>query len=231
MPSSLNDLIAGARSAKRATRDVEVSLDAAVAEQIEALDSKILGLEQEQIDVSQQADVALGEAKVNARLADPRIAEIETARDARIAELTEAIEKTTAERDGLADGTTVTIRFTQLPGQAWATVCARNPARPDVLIDRLYNYNYHEAAKQAAVYRDPVEDGGRVYAELVQPADGDGAPVLEPITEEQWEGIFEVIYGHEFERIASVIWDLNDYGPRQRIASAGKVSRVSSAAR
>jgi hypothetical protein len=231
MPSNLNDLIAGARSAKRAHRDVEVSLDAAVAEQIEALDGRILALEQEQIDVSQRADVDLGEAKTNARLADPRIGEIEEARDTRIAVLTEQIEKATVERDALADGTTVMIRFTQLPGQAWAAICARNPARADVLIDRLYNYNYHDAAKQAAVYRDPVEEGGRVYAELVTPGEGDAEPALEPITVEQWEGIFEVIHGHEFERVASVIWDLNDYGPRQRIASAGKVSRASSAAR
>lgn len=231
MPSSLNDLIAGARNAKRAHRDVDITLNQAVAEQLEALDGRILKLEQEQITVSQAAAAELDDATVNARLADPRKAQIEETRDKRIAELTAGIEQATAERDGIADGTLITIRFTQLPGQAWAEITARNPERPDVLIDRLYHYNYHEAAKQAAVYRDPAEAGGRVYAELVTPADGDAEPALEPITGEQWAGIFEVISGHEFERIASAIWDLNDYGPEQRIAAAGKASRASSASR
>jgi hypothetical protein len=231
MPSSLDDLIAGARSAKRAHRDVDVTLDQAIAEQLEAIDARILATEQQQIDVSTQADLELAEATRDARMSSPRTGEIEAARDAKIGELTEQLEQLEQERAALADGTLITIRFTQLPGQVWAEIGARNPARPDVLIDQIYHYNYHDAAKQAAAYRDPEDAGGRAYAELVVPAEGDAEPTLEPISPEQWVGIFEVISGHEFERIASAIWDLNDYGPQQRIAAAGKASRVGSAKR
>lgn len=231
MPSTLDDLLAGARSAKRAHRDVDVTLDQAIAEKLEAIDVRILALEQQQIDIARQADEDLAEATRDKRLASTSTAEIEQARDTKIAELTSQLEALNAERGELADGTLITLRFTQLPGQAWAEIGARNPARPDVLIDRIYHYNYHEAAKEAAVYRDPEDAGGRAYSELVVPADGDGAPTVEPITAEQWTGIFEVISGHEFERIASAIWELNDYGPQQRIAAAGKASRAGSASR
>jgi hypothetical protein len=231
MPSSLDDLIAGARGAKRAHRDVDVTLDQAIAVQLEAIDARITAAEEQQIEIAAQADEDLAEAQRDARLGSPQKAEIEAARDAKIAELTTQLEQLAAERTELADGTLITLRFTQLPGQAWAEIGARNPARPDVLLDRIYHYNYHEAAKQAAVYRDPEEAGGRAYAELVVPGQGDGEPTLEPVTAEQWAGIFEVISGHEFERIASAIWDLNDYGPQQRIAAAGKASRVGSANR
>lgn len=226
MPSSLDDLIAGARSAKRAHRDVDVTLDQAIAEQLEALDVRIIALEEQQIEIARQADEDLAEAGRDARLASTSTSEIEAARDGKIAELTTQLEALAAERDALTDGTLITIRFTQLPGQAWAEFGARNPARQGVLIDQLYHYNYHEAAKDAAVYRDPEEAGGRAYSALVVHGEGETEPTLEPISDEQWAGILEVISGHEFEKIASALWELNDYGPRQRIAAAGKASRA-----
>jgi hypothetical protein len=59
------------------------------------------------------------------------------------------------------------------------------------------------------------EAGGRV--------DGD---TVEPLTSEQWAGLWSVLSGHEFERVCSVIWELNEWEPQQRIDSAKKASRA-----
>jgi hypothetical protein len=104
----------------------------------------------------------------------------------------------------------VTLRFTQLPGQDWSELTARSPMRVDVAIDRTYGYNYHEVCKAAA-----VKAGARV--------DGD---TIEPLTPAQWAGLWEVLSGHEFERVCSVIWELNEWEPQQRIDSAKKASRA-----
>lgn len=227
MPS-LDELLAGARAAKRLHRDVDVTLDQAVAEQVEAIDVRVEDLEQERIAVAAAADDDLAEAKRDARLGDPRSAEITAARDAALAALTEKVEALLDQREHATDGTLITFRFTQLPGQAWAEIGARHPARPDVTIDRVYGYNYHEVAKAAAVYRD---DAGAAYSERILPGAEDEPPGSEEISPEQWAAIFSVISGHEFERIASAIWDLNDYSPQQRIKAAGKASRAGSVSR
>lgn len=226
---SLDDLIAGARTAKRQHRDVDVTLDQAVAVQVEALDAQLEALEQDRIAVTDLADEDAAEAARDARLGDPRSKKIDADREKAHAEIDGKIAALTSEREALTEGTLLTFRFTQLPGQAWAELGARHPARVDVTIDRVYGYNYHEVAKAAAIYRD---EQGRPYSHLVHPADDKAAePEIVPVTAEQWAGIFEVISGHEFERIASALWDLNDYSPQQRIAAAGKASRATSANR
>lgn len=231
MPTpTLDELIAGAKSAKRQTRDVDFTLDAGVADQVEALDEKIEQTEQQRIEISERADADLAAAKADARLGDPRAGEITAERDRQLAEIDERIDALRAERDGLTEGTLITARFTQLPGQAWAEIIARCPARPDVLIDRRYGYNYHEAAKRAIVYRDP-EHPEVAYSERVLVGEGDEKPTTEPISPEQWEAIWPILSGNEFERIASGVWDLNDYGPSRRVAAAGKASRAGSAQR
>jgi hypothetical protein len=228
MARTLDELISGARSAPRQHRDVQITLDLAVAAQVEALEARIGDLEQQEAATTEAADRQLEDVKLDARLGDPRGDEVRVARDARIAELVQQIETLTAERDALTEGTLLTFRFEALPGQAWAEIAARNPGRADVMIDIVYGYNYHETAKAAARYRDAGE-AGHVYAHLVVDADDEAAePTLEPVTAEQWDGIFDVISGHEFERIASRIWELNDYGPQQRIVAAGKASRAGS---
>lgn len=223
--TSLDDLIAGARTAKRAHADVDVALDQAVAGQVEALDLSIEELEQETVAVATRFDGELAETHRDSRLGDPRPTELTGERDRLLTEIREKIDALLTEREALTDGTLVTFRFTQLPGQAWAEISARHPARVDVTIDRVYGYNYHEVAKAAAAFHD---DQGHGYSERILPADGDAEPGSEPVTFEQWAGIFEVISGHEFERIASALWGLNDYGPQQRIAHAGKASRAGS---
>lgn len=234
----LDDLLSAARTAKqtrRPHRDVNVTLDQAVAEQIEALDLRIVKLEQQQIDVATAADDNLADAARDARMASPAKGEIEQARDEELQRISDALDAAVEEREALTAGTVVTLRFTQIPGQAWAEIAARHPARVDVTLDRVYGYNYHEVAKEAAIYRDPGATPGtfgRGYADrVIEPEDDTSEPTIEPVTPEQIVAIFEIITGHEFERIASGIWDLNDYGPQQRIANAGKPSRAGSVSR
>jgi hypothetical protein len=103
-----------------------------------------------------------------------------------------------------------------------------NPARADVTLDRVYGYNYHEVAKAAATTATPP---GRSAAGTPTGCPGRGRRRRADDRAGHAradERIFEVISGHEFERIASAIWDLNDYGPQQRIANAGKASRAGS---
>jgi hypothetical protein len=155
---SLDELIAGARAAKRDHRDVDVTLDQAVARQVEAIDERIEAVEQQVLGMLDELAGDLGDLQRDGRLADPRPDETRREREAQIAELRAQAEALIAERDALTDGTLVTFRFTQLPGQAWAEIGARNPARPDVQIDRVYGYNYHEVAKAAATYRDTASE-------------------------------------------------------------------------
>lgn len=239
MPGTpLDDLLAAARTAKqtrRPHRDVNVTLDQAVAERVEALDARIAQLEQEQIEVATNSDEQLAEATRDARMASPARGEIEQARDEQLEHIRQALAEAEEERDEITAGTVVTLRFTQIPGQAWAEIAARHPARADVTLDRVYGYNYHEVAIAAAMYHDPSptpEVAGRGYTDRVIPPDDDDAEeTIEPVTPEQMLGILEVATGHEFERVASAIWDLNDYGPQQRLANAGKASRAGSANR
>jgi hypothetical protein len=229
---TLDELIANARTAPRPHRDVQVTLDAAIAARIQAIDERLLALNQEQIDLTEQADAELTAATADARLGDPRRDEITTARDAAVDEVQNRIDALDDEREALTEGTLVTFRFSQLPGQAWADLGARHPARIDVNIDRAYGYNYHEVAKAAAAFRDLDAFGrptGEGYAARVIPPESDDAEATtEPVSPEQWDALWGILTGHEFERIATALWALNDYGPQQRIAAAGKASRAGS---
>lgn len=211
--TSFDDLLTAASAVKRDHRDVVVALDAAVRDQVDALDDRIEALESERVDVSERADLRLEELKGDARLGDPRPGEVERERDADLERIDEQVRTLEAERDALTEGTVITLRFEQLSGQQWAEIAARNPARVDVLIDRRYGYNYHETAKTAATV-----SGSRVL--------DDGT--TERITPEQWSRLFPLLAGREFEAIASALWDLNDFGPTQRVAAAGKASRAGS---
>jgi hypothetical protein len=155
------------------------------------------------VDVNLDPTVSERIAELEAELeliTDPRLG------DARPGKIHEQIDHLRVES---ADAL-VTLRFTQLPGQDWSELTARSPMRVDVAIDRTYGYNYHEVCKAAA-----VKAGVRVV--------GDGT---EPLTGEQWTSLWTVLSGHEFERICSVIWELNEWEPQQRIDSAKKASRA-----
>jgi hypothetical protein len=158
------------------------------------------------VDVNLDSTVSARIAELEAELesiTDPRLG------DARPAALHEQIDALRAES---ADAL-VTLRLTQLPGQDWSELTARSPMRVDVSIDRTYGYNYHEVCKAAA-----EKAGARVDRDTV-----------EPLTAEQWAGLWQVLSGHEFERICSVIWELNEWEPQQRIDSAKKASRAGTA--
>ena len=106
----------------------------------------------------------------------------------------------------------VTFRFEELPGQQWAEITARHLPRAGIALDQLYSFNYHEVAKAAAVL-----SGGQLVDGKVQ-----------PVTGEQWEKLWPVLSGHEFERIAVALVELNEWQPQQRIDAAGKASRAGS---
>ena len=116
-----------------------------------------------------------------------------------------------------AAGNVFIIRFRALPAEDWADITGRSPARLDVPVDRMYGYNVHDAARAAA----PLSG-----VHLVVAPDADATE--EQLTEEQWERLFKLLSGRDFGRITDAIFDLNDYGPQQRLDAARKASRAGS---
>src|SRR5439155_26613911 len=102
----------------------------------------------------------------------------------------------------------IVLRFSKMLAEDWAELVARCPQRLDVPVDRMYGYNVHAVGRAAA-----AASGARITA------DGD-----EQLTDSQWDRLFALLSGHEFSRIVDAIFDLNEYGPEQRIAEAKKVS-------
>jgi hypothetical protein len=218
---SISDLLGRAKAAPPEHRDVSVVLERAVAEQLDALNRRIGELEQQHDDAAAGFDAERADLDRDIRMADPRPAELAGREKDTLDGLRTQITELEQERDALLDGVVLTLRFTKLPGQAWSEITSRNPARIDVSIDRIYGYNYHETAKQAAPY---VDDEGRHYGQRVTAAD-DGSEVLEDIEPEHWADLFTLLAGGEFERIATLLFEMNDWGPRQRAAAAKKSDR------
>lgn len=225
--ASFGVALAEQKTAKRDHRDVKVVLDAKVAERVEAIDKRIdeLDLEREQLVASIDAERA--QLATQKRFADPREKELDEREDAELGRIRERIDELLAEREQATEGTLWTLRFTQLPGQAWSELGYRNPPRLDVAIDRRWGYNYHETCKAAAAYRD---EQGNVYGVAVSHAPlPDDAPegaepeeVLEELSPEQWADLWVTLSGHFFERIIGAIWDLNEYGQARKVDTAGK---------
>jgi len=99
-----------------------------------------------------------------------------------------------------------TLRFDAMDSRAWGDVTAANPLRPDSPIDRRYGYDFNGAARSAA----PL-CGVRVV---------DGKD--ESLTPAQWEKVFDIISGGESNKIASDIFEMNDFAPAQRLATRKK---------
>lgn len=116
------------------------------------------------------------------------------------------------ELQGQAAESLVTFRFEELPGQEWAELAALHLPRPGVALDQMYQFNYHEVGKAAA-----VASGGQLVDETVQ-----------PVTAEQWAALWPVLSGHEFERITVALIELNEWDPQRRIDSAKKASPAGS---
>lgn len=120
-----------------------------------------------------------------------------------------------AELDQIKDASSaalVTFAFEKLPGDMWTDLTSRNPSRPDALIDLNYGYNL-DAVVQAAV---KAERGGHHFAWQV---DGDKNVVL---TAEQWDQVFDAMYGHDMSAVRDAVWSVNEWQPSQRLAEAKK---------
>ena len=232
MATSFAEALNREKAAKRDHRDVDVVLDSAVADRLRAIETRIAELESEKVDldISDAAlDEELEQLRPDLRLGDKRPKEIEERKAEhakRRKEIEEQIEQREQERNAAAEGTYWTFRFVQLPGQDWAEIIARHPPRPDVPIDRRYGYNYHGAAKQAA-----EANGAVVVREPAEEENAEDVETLERLDPEQWHDLWTTLSGHEVEKIASAVWDLNEYGPQQKLDAAGKASRVGTASR
>ena len=215
---SISDLLERAKAAPPEHRDVSVVLDRAIAEQVDALNRRLDELVAERAETAEGFEQQRKDLARDLRMSDPRPAELEKEAKAALEALDAKIDELEGERDALTEGVTITFRFTKLPGQAWSEITSRNPPRPDVGIDRIYSYNYHEAAKEAAAYVDA--DGTRYGVRIL--TGEDGAEHLEQLEVDQWIALFPLLAGGEFERIATLLFDMNDWGPRQRAAAAKK---------
>jgi hypothetical protein len=122
----------------------------------------------------------------------------------------------------LVGGELVRLKFTELPAASWADVCAHSPVRSGVLTDQRYGYNVHAACRAAAPLCGVlVVDGEDVPLELRRNS-------LGGVTGSDWDDLFEVISGHEFGLIADAIFELNEWGPQQRLEAAKKASTLAS---
>jgi hypothetical protein len=123
-----------------------------------------------------------------------------------IAELMEEIQTVKAE---FVD-TLVDLKFTRIIGSDWNDLTIVNPPREDSLPDmQVFHYNI-AAVTRAAAIRSGV---------LV---DDDGSE--RPLTEAQWEDMFELLSGKDMERIANAIYALNE-GESERAVDLGKALR------
>jgi hypothetical protein len=126
--------------------------------------------------------------------------------------------------DVLVNEELVRLKFTELPAERWADICAHSPVRPEVLYDEQYGYNIHSACRMAA----PL-CGVRVVAGEDVPLEMRRDPSTGRVVGSEWDDLFDVISGHEFGLIADAIWELNEWGPQQRLEAAKKASTLASA--
>lgn len=233
-PPTIGDMLAAAKQADPEHRDVPVVLARSVAQQLDALGERIESLQSEYDEQETRFIQEKAELAKDTRFSDPRPGELAEREAKTLGELREKIDARVAERDALLADAAITLRFFKLPGQDWARITSTSEARPGVTMDSLYGYNYHAVAKVAAAYVDEEKDGGRRYGARVieEPAEGDAGGTterLEHLEPEQWEDLWNLLSGGEFDRIALQIFDLNDYTPRRRAEAARKASRAGSA--
>lgn len=183
---SFDDVLAAAKAAPRPFQDVTVSLDDDVAKRRAELHDQL----------------SAARANPDARLASKSAPEI-------IQEQLEELMELTADQ-------LVTLRFTRLPGNVWADIAARCPARIDAPVDRHFGYNMQAAALIAAPLSGVRMDGDTEVPLRVEKATA-GTPAIN-----QWADLFATIAGTEATQIESAIFDLNVYEPQQRVAQLKK---------
>lgn len=183
---SFDDVLAAAKAAPRPFQDVTVSLDDDVANRRAELHDQL----------------AAARANPDARLASKSAPEL-------IQEQLDELMDLTADQ-------LVTLRFTRLPGNVWADIAARCPARLDAPVDRHFGYNMQAAALIAA----PL-CGVRMVGDTEVPLRVEAATEEHPAIN-QWNDLFATIAGTEATQIESAIFDLNVYGPQQRVSELVK---------
>jgi hypothetical protein len=123
-----------------------------------------------------------------------------------------AVTRDTADVDVMVGGKLRTLRFTQLPGTEWGWLCAINPVRLEVPLDKQYGYNFHAVVHAAAKLNGVLAND-----------DGD-----EAVSAETWDALFAQLSGNEYTRLADAIWGLNEWGPGLAVSKAKKALALKS---
>lgn len=163
-------------------------------------------------DVDIILDAGLGQKldELAAELIETRAEESADGRLAQTYERTAAVQEKLDAAKAEARDSIVTLRFTQLPAAQWAEIKSKSPVRLDSDIDRHYGFN----ADKAGVLASPL-CGVRL--------ERDGDEVTEvPLTDDEWRDLFGAISGHEFGLIGDAHFELNEYGPANRVADLKK---------
>lgn len=177
--TSPSDRLAAAKGAMRPIKDVQILLDTDLAAQRESLRDEVARVKAE------------GEL-------DPRLTSVNENEQAVQDKLDAILEESAS--------ALVTIRFKRLPGDVWADIADRCPARPDAPVDRHFGYDTLAAAKMAA----PLSGSWLVGDEEV------------PLEDSEWADLFATIAGTEATAISSAIFELNVYDPQMDIAALVK---------
>lgn len=151
-------------------------------------------------DVADQ--VAALEAEIAEREADQRLAS------------DNGVSALKAQIDELKNSASVvlTFRFRRMDGFDYAALCAKHPPRLDVSADLgAGGYNIDAVARAAA-----KASGVRLVDDTE-----------ETLSDDEWDGIFESLSGHDVKNIRDAIWSLNEYGPAQQLELAKKALRGS----
>lgn len=157
------------------------------------------------LDVDAAEEIAELESQLEALSYDKRLAMDDGSKDIQ------------AQIDALRErssGAVVDLVFERLPGDLWTDITIRHPARLDASVDVNYGYNLDDVSKAVA----KAKRGGHSFAWRLE----GGSPAV--LTDEQWEDVFTLMSGHEFNQVRDAIFILNEFGPAQRLAEAKKGS-------
>lgn len=102
--------------------------------------------------------------------------------------------------------TLVTLRFIQLPGDAWNRITGLCPPDPDNILDRHYQYGLAAACRLAAVFQDD-----RHYSGVLE---GDTFTAL---SDEEWADLFALMSGPEVGSVVDAVYGVNVFGPTERL--------------
>lgn len=107
----------------------------------------------------------------------------------------------------------IVLRFTQLPGDAWAAIAGRHLPRTDNLVDQSHGFNFDAATDEAATY---VDESGHPYGVRL---DGDEEV---PLTAAEYAELRTTVSGHEVTEIRNGVWGLNVFLPKKKLDTLGK---------